>query len=76
MKLSPELFKRYSANPMGMDPIVRAAMNIPPDKYYSVAMWPPEREGIVSITAKLARSVSSGKISKSDQKSVEPITEA
>ena len=67
MRMTGELFERYKANPLGMDEVVRLAYKIPPDKYYSVSMWPEETEGTISITEGLARKAPSGKISKSDQ---------
>ena len=67
MRITGELFERYKANPLGMDETIRLAFKIPAEKYYSVAVWPEEKSGFITITPKLARHVGSVKISKSDQ---------
>ena len=73
MQMTPEMFKRYSANPEGMDEIVRLAYKIPADKYYSVSVWPEERAGIITIRESgESRKSPARKISKSDQ---QPTTE-
>ena len=69
MRITGELFERYKANPLGMDETIRLAFKLPPDKYYSVSVWPEERAGFISITNKpgLDRKAPVRKISKSDQ---------
>ena len=67
MRITGELFERYKANPLGMDETIRLAFKLPPDKYYSVAVWPEERAGFISITTGLDRKTPARKISKSDQ---------
>jgi hypothetical protein len=68
MKMTEDVFKQYLSNPLGMDTIVRNTFKIPDNKYYSVSVWPPERQGYVWITKNLSRKVETVKISKSDQK--------
>lgn len=65
MKMSSELFVKYSKDPLGTDEEVRKNLRIPVDKYYSVAMM--NDVGMVSITS--SRAVKAPKISKSNQKS-------
>ena len=67
MKLSPELYVKYVADPLGMDAAVRNAAKVPEDRYYSVSTWPEERAGVVTVNTKDYRKVAAKKISKSDQ---------
>jgi hypothetical protein len=64
MKMSPELFAKYSKDPIATDEEVRRVLKIPVDKYYSVAMM--NEVGIVTLTS--SRTAKAPKISKSDQK--------
>jgi hypothetical protein len=63
--LPPDLFKKYSDNPIAMDEEVRKYCNLPDNRYYTVSMWP--QEGIVRSNDQV-RTVKAKKISKSDQK--------
>lgn len=65
-KLSPELFKEYAANPLGTDEKVRAYLDLPENRYYTVAMDGPN-VGMVRVNNQV-RTVKAKKISKSDQK--------
>lgn len=67
-KMPDDLFKRYQADPLGMDDAVRKDMKVPEDRYYSVSVWPEERAGILTVNMKDYRTVKAKKISKSDQK--------
>lgn len=67
-QLSPELYKQYLADPLGMDAAVRRAANVPDNRYYMVSTWPEERAGRVTVNTKDFRKVEAKKISKSDQK--------
>ena len=61
--MSPELFAKYSQNPLAMDEEVRNILKIPKDKYYSVSMM--NDVGVVTLTG--SREAKSNKISKSNQ---------
>jgi len=65
MKMSPEMFEKYAADPMGMDKVVRKHFKIPDDKYYSVAMM-NDVGAVTLITSKKPRVEEPVKISKSD----------
>lgn len=66
MKLTPEQFKEYLADPLGNGDVkVRKWCGIPEDRYYSVATWPMEKEGEVTVTPDIHRVVKTPKISKS-----------
>lgn len=69
--LPPELFKRYSDNPLGLDEEVRAFAGVPDNRYYNVSMWPEEFAGRVFVRTPTdkdkARVVRAKKVSKSDQ---------
>ena len=62
--LPQEFFKRYHANPLGMDDEVRQFCHLPENRYYTVSVWPVEGEVRISNQV---RTVKSKKISKSDQ---------
>lgn len=68
MKISPELFKQYCQNPLGMDETIRSKYSIPDDKYYSVSVFPEKLAGNIYITRGMNRIVKAKKISKSNQK--------
>ena len=65
--MSVELFAKYKENPLQCDGLVRACCGVPDDKYYTVSMWPDDRQGEVRVT-RLSRECKAKKISKSDQK--------
>ena len=65
-RLTPEQFKQYVANPLGMDGNVRSWCDLPTDKYFSVSVWPEDRSGVVMVT-NVGRVVTAKKVSKSDQ---------
>ncbi len=62
--MSPELFAKYSKDPLNTDDEVRRVIKIPVDKYYSVSMM--NNVGVVTLTS--SRTAKAPKISKSDQK--------
>ncbi len=59
-----DLLARYEADPLALDEEVRRRFGIPEDRYYSVAIYPPELAG--RITIERSRAVKSVKISKSN----------
>jgi hypothetical protein len=65
--MTPEMFARYSANPLGMDAEVRNHFQVPDNRYYTVTTWPPERAGQLFVDLKRTRVVHAKKVSKSDQ---------
>lgn len=67
MKLAEDIFKKYVADPLGMDEVVRTAAKISDSKYYSVVVWPEERAGKVYVIPNSVRVVKAKKVSKSDQ---------
>lgn len=62
--LTEPKLSEYLDNPKEMDWVVRYALGIPDDKYYSVSVWPVA--GRVALNG-LNREVKSKKVSKSDQ---------
>jgi len=67
MKLSNELFARYTANPLALDSEVRKAARVPDNRYYTVTVWPEHLAGVVDINHSVTRHVAATKISKSNQ---------
>lgn len=63
--MTDEQFKQYSADPKGMDETVRTWFKLPPDRYYTISIWPVP--GIVRVNSTLHREVKLKKISKSTQ---------
>ncbi len=47
-QMSPELFKEYAANPLAADEKVRAVLDLPDNRYYTVSMWPQEVAGLAT----------------------------
>lgn len=66
-QMEPKMFIHYSQNPLGMDDSIREHFKIPDNKYYTVAMWPGEMAGVVTVIQNLGRTVTAKKISKSNQ---------
>lgn len=62
--MSEEMFHEYAANPIRLDADVRKRFQIPENKYYTVAMYPPHIAG--TVTVERERVVRAHKISKSD----------
>jgi hypothetical protein len=67
MKLTPEQFKRYQADPLAFDAEMRKLFAIPDNRYYCVTTWPEARAGEISVDKARTRVVAAKKISKSDQ---------
>ena len=68
-QLTPEQFAQYSADPLGMDAVVRTWGKVPEDRYYSVSTWPEHLAGRLYVNDKMFRVVKATKISKSNQPS-------
>lgn len=65
--MSPDLFRRYTADPTGLDGEVRKQCGIPDDRYYTVSVWPENLAGRIFVDEKRYRAVKAVKISKSAQ---------
>lgn len=61
--LPTELLRRYLASPLALDTEVRARLNLPRNRYYTVSAWPVA--GVVRVS-NLTRTVATHKVSKSD----------
>ena len=68
-QLTTEQFAQYSAEPLGMDSVVRKWANVPKNRYYSVSTWPEHLAGRLYVNDKMFRVVKATKISKSNQPS-------
>ncbi len=66
-KMDDKTFKHYCQNPLGMDEVVREELKLPDNRYYSVAMWPEDVVGVVTVIPNMTRTVVAKKISKSSQ---------
>lgn len=65
--MPPDLYERYVQNPVGWDHVVRQQLNLPDNRYYTVAVWPTDRAGLVTVDRSRVRVVHAKKVSKSDQ---------
>lgn len=65
--MTPEMFARYTADPLAMDAEVRRHFKLPENRYYTVTTWPPERAGQLFVDETRTRVVHAKKVSKSDQ---------
>lgn len=66
MRLTEEQTDRYEAGKLE-DSFIRSTFMISYTRYYSIALFPPEKRGTVTIDYTRIRDVPKNKISKSDQ---------
>jgi hypothetical protein len=64
-QMPPELLTEYLANPLAADGKVRAVLDLPDNRYYTVSVWPVAGQVRVNNQSRTVKAV---KISKSDQK--------
>jgi len=67
MRLSADLLLRYLADPLKTDGEVRQTCRVPDNRYYTVATWPEQQAGVVTVLTNATRTVAPNKVSKSNQ---------